>query len=84
MRIVLAIPIDLEYHLGLIEKQLKRVAQLADVAPYGPTKMQLADLVRRLELEAACLRHGLETHFAKYIDKGGTGSVTEQKYEGGP
>ena len=60
----MAIPIDLEYDLGLMEKQLKKLAELAGVTSPRPTKTQMTDLIKRLQLELKCVRHGLEVHLA--------------------
>jgi hypothetical protein len=79
----LAIPIDLEYDLGLIEKQIKRIAELTEVVTYGPIKTELTDLVRRLRLEAACLRQGLGQHFGTSADKGSLGIANEPNPLGG-
>ncbi len=58
------IPIDLEYDLGLMEKQLRKLAELVEITSPVPIKAQVTDLIRRLQLELKCVRHGLERHLA--------------------
>lgn len=60
----MAIPIDLEYDLGVMEKQLKKLAELAEIISPRPANTQMVDLIRRLQLELRCVRHGLEMHLA--------------------
>ena len=50
------LPPDLQHFLGLMEKQIKRVVDLARFLPFADQQEELNMLVKRLTIEAACLR----------------------------
>ena len=45
-----------EYLLGLMEKQIKRVAELARFLPFSDQQEEMNRLVKQLSTEAACLK----------------------------
>ena len=47
---------NLEFQLGLMEKQIKRVAELAKFLPFSDQQVELHTLARQLSTEAACLK----------------------------
>jgi hypothetical protein len=47
---------NLEYNLGLMDKQIKRVAELARFLPFADQQEEMNMLVKRLSIEAASLR----------------------------
>jgi hypothetical protein len=75
---VLLIPFNLEYELGLIEKQVKRLAELTTIASSSPIKAELTELVRYMKVEVACLRHGLKEHFG-ICDENSQGAARDTK-----
>jgi hypothetical protein len=54
-----AIPINLEYHLGLIEKQSKRIAELARFLPFADQQWEMERVADYLEVAASYLRRCL-------------------------
>lgn len=54
-----SLPRDLEYHLGLMEKQIKRLAELARFLPFADQREEMNNLVSKLKGEAAHLRSRL-------------------------
>ena len=47
---------NLEYNLGLMDKQIKRVAELARFLPFADQQEEMNRLVKQLRAEAACLK----------------------------
>ena len=56
MKTLSSLPHDLEYHLGLMEKQIKRLAELARYLPFADQQEEMNNLVLRLKVAAAYLR----------------------------
>jgi hypothetical protein len=51
-----AIPITLEFHLGLIEKQSKRIAELARFLPFADQQQEMERVANYLEAAASDIR----------------------------
>jgi hypothetical protein len=51
-----AVTRNLEFQLGLMEKQIKRVAELAKFLPFADQQEEMNRLAKRLSNEAACLK----------------------------
>ena len=51
-----AIPIELELHLGLIEKQSKRIAELARFLPFADQQQEMERVAKYLECAASYIR----------------------------
>jgi len=47
---------NLEYNLGLMDKQIKRVAELARFLPFADQQEEMNRLAKQLRAEAACLK----------------------------
>jgi hypothetical protein len=47
---------NLEFQLGLMEKQIKRVAELARFLPFKDQQEEMNRLVKQLNLEVNCLK----------------------------
>jgi hypothetical protein len=47
---------NLEYNLGLMDKQIKRVAELAGFLPFADQQEEMNRLTKQLRAEAACLK----------------------------
>jgi hypothetical protein len=47
---------NLEYNLGLMDKQIKRVAELARSLPFADQQEEMNRLAKQLRAEAACLK----------------------------
>ena len=47
---------NLEFQLGLMEKQIKRVGELARFLPFADQQEEMNRLVKQLSIEAACLK----------------------------
>lgn len=47
---------NLEYNLGLMDKQIKRVAELARFLPFADQQEEMTRLAKRLRAESACLK----------------------------
>jgi hypothetical protein len=47
---------NLEYNLGLMDKQIKRVAVLARFLPFADQQEEMNRLAKQLRAEAACLK----------------------------
>ena len=52
-----AMPIDLERHLGLMEKQSKRIAELARFLPFADQQEEMNRLARDLKVAAGYFRY---------------------------
>lgn len=50
-----ALPRNLEYHLGLMAKQIRRVGKLAKFLPLPDQQGEINTLVKRLTAGSACL-----------------------------
>jgi hypothetical protein len=51
-----AVARNLEFHLGFMEKQIKRVAELARFLPFANQQEEMNKIVKQLGNEAACLK----------------------------
>ncbi len=51
-----AVARNLEFHLGLMQKQIKRVAELARFLPFADQQDEMNKIVKQLGNEAACLK----------------------------
>jgi hypothetical protein len=47
---------NLEFQLGLMEKQIKRIAELAKFLPFADQQEEMNRLVEQLTLEVNCLK----------------------------
>jgi hypothetical protein len=47
---------NLEFHLGRMEKQIKRVAELGKFLPFADQQEEMNGLVKQLNLEVNCLK----------------------------
>jgi len=47
---------NLEYNLGLMDKQIKRVAELARFLPFADQQEEMNSLAKQLKAETACLK----------------------------
>jgi hypothetical protein len=47
---------NLEFQLGLMEKQIKRVAELARFLPFKDQQEEMHRLVKQLDVEVKCLK----------------------------
>ena len=56
-----AVPTDLEYHLGLIEKQSKRMAELARFLPFRDQQQEMDRLAKDLNVAARYFRHWFQS-----------------------
>jgi hypothetical protein len=50
------LPLDLEYELGLMEKQIKRIAKLGRFLPFADQQAEMNRLVANLNVAARYLR----------------------------
>jgi hypothetical protein len=71
-----AIPINLEYHLGLIEKQSKRIYELARFLPFADQQQEMERVATDLMVAASVLRDGFPG-----IEKDSTGEWNTRDYE---
>jgi hypothetical protein len=51
-----AVARNLEYNLGLMEKQIRRVAELARFPPFADQQEEMNKIVKQLGNETACLK----------------------------
>jgi len=56
MKTLSSLPRDVEYHLGLMEKQIKRLSELARYLPFADQQEEMNKLVAKLKVETAYLR----------------------------
>lgn len=56
-----AIPLPMEYHLGMMEKQSRRIAELARFMPFAEQEQEMERFARELKAAVALFRFWLQS-----------------------